>query len=132
VLDSLRQPIENGNVSIARANAHVTYPAEFQLIAAMNPCKCGYFDTPAMKCSKAPKCAEDYQNKLSGPLLDRFDIKIEVVSNFLNEDKSAIEESSAVVKQRVEQARKLQHKRYKKYASKLNAKVESSVLLEST
>jgi magnesium chelatase family protein len=73
VLDSLRQPIETGKVSVARANAHVTFPARVQLIAAMNPCRCGHLGDPALACARAPKCASDYQSKISGPLLDRND-----------------------------------------------------------
>jgi magnesium chelatase family protein len=70
VLDSLRQPLETGTVSVARANAHVTFPARVQLIAAMNPCRCGHLGDPALACSRAPRCAADYQAKVSGPLLD--------------------------------------------------------------
>ena len=78
VLDSLRQPLETGTVTIARANAHVTYPADFQLIGAMNPCRCGHLGDPARSCSRAPACAADYQARLSGPMLDRIDLHIEV------------------------------------------------------
>ena len=78
VLDSLRQPVESGEVSVARANAHVTYPARVQLIAAMNPCRCGHLGDPALACSRAPKCAGDYQTRVSGPLLDRIDLHVEV------------------------------------------------------
>ncbi|MEO5866473.1 MAG: YifB family Mg chelatase-like AAA ATPase, partial [Sphingomonas sp.] len=78
VLDSLRQPLETGTVSVARANAHVTFPARVQLIAAMNPCKCGHLGDAALACSRAPRCAADYQAKVSGPLLDRIDLHVEV------------------------------------------------------
>jgi len=78
VLDSLRQPLETGEVSVARANAHVTYPARVQLVAAMNPCRCGHLGDPALACSRAPRCAADYQGKVSGPLLDRIDLHVEV------------------------------------------------------
>ena len=78
VLDSLRQPLETGKVDVARANAHVTYPARVQLIAAMNPCRCGHLGDPLLACSRAPRCAGDYQAKLSGPLLDRVDLHVEV------------------------------------------------------
>jgi magnesium chelatase family protein len=77
-LESLRQPIETGRVSVARANAHVTYPARFQLVAAMNPCKCGYLGDRTMGCSRQPKCAEDYQTRISGPLFDRIDLHVDV------------------------------------------------------
>jgi magnesium chelatase family protein len=78
VLDSLRQPLETGKVDVARANAHVTYPARVQLIAAMNPCRCGHLGDPLLACSRAPRCAGDYQARLSGPLLDRVDLHVEV------------------------------------------------------
>lgn len=77
-LEALRQPLETGRVSIARANAHVVYPARFQLVAAMNPCRCGYLADPGSACSRAPKCGQDYQSKISGPLMDRMDIVVEV------------------------------------------------------
>jgi magnesium chelatase family protein len=77
-LESLRQPLETGRVAVARANAHVTYPARFQLVAAMNPCKCGYLGDPVQGCSRQPKCAEDYQARISGPLFDRIDLHVEV------------------------------------------------------
>src|SRR6202035_1033867 len=80
VLDSLRQPIETGEAVVARANAHVRYPARFQLVAAMNPCRCGYLSEPAQACGRAPKCAIDYQSRISGPLFDRIDIHVEVAS----------------------------------------------------
>ena len=78
VLESLRQPLEVGRITVARANGHVTYPARFQLVAAMNPCKCGHFGDPAQGCSRVPGCARDYQARLSGPFLDRIDLRIEV------------------------------------------------------
>jgi magnesium chelatase family protein len=78
VLDSLRQPLETGKVDVARANAHVTYPARVQLVAAMNPCRCGHLGDPALACSRAPRCAADYQARVSGPMLDRIDLHVEV------------------------------------------------------
>lgn len=78
VLDSLRQPLETGVVSVARANSHVTFPANVQLVAAMNPCRCGHLGDAALACSRAPRCAADYQAKISGPLLDRIDLHVEV------------------------------------------------------
>ena len=78
VLDALRQPLETGHVVIARANHHVTYPARFQLVAAMNPCRCGYLGDPARACTKAPACGRTYGARISGPMLDRFDLIIEV------------------------------------------------------
>ena len=80
VLDSLRQPIESGEAVVARANAHVRYPARFQLVAAMNPCRCGYLSDPAQACGRAPKCAGDYQQRISGPLFDRIDLHVDVAA----------------------------------------------------
>ncbi len=77
-LEALRQPMETGRTTISRANAHVSYPARFQCIAAMNPCRCGYLGDAARECARAPGCGQDYQNRLSGPLLDRMDIVIEI------------------------------------------------------
>jgi magnesium chelatase family protein len=77
-LEALRQPLESGRAMVARANAHVTYPARVQLVAAMNPCRCGYLDDPAQGCGRAPRCALDYQSKISGPLFDRIDLHVDV------------------------------------------------------
>ncbi len=76
-LDSLRQPLETGEVMVARANAHVRYPARVQLVAAMNPCRCGYGGLGKGHCGKAPRCQRDYGNRVSGPLMDRIDLQIE-------------------------------------------------------
>lgn len=78
VLEALRQPLESGRAVIARANAHIVYPARVQLVAAMNPCRCGHLDDPTLACPRAPRCALDYQAKISGPLLDRIDCHVEV------------------------------------------------------
>ena len=78
VLDSLRQPLETGSVVVARANHHVTYSVRFQLVAAMSPCRCGYLGDPARACSRAPACGQNYQAKILGPMMDRFDLIIEV------------------------------------------------------
>src|SRR4030095_6442977 len=79
-LDALRQPLETGEVAIARANHRVTYPARFMLVAAMNPCRCGRASAPGLPCKRAPtaRCAADYQARLSGPLIDRVDLTIDV------------------------------------------------------
>ncbi|MGE0714620.1 MAG: YifB family Mg chelatase-like AAA ATPase [Alphaproteobacteria bacterium] len=77
-LESLRQPLESGRAVVARAQAHVAYPARFQLVAAMNPCRCGHLDDPAVACARAPGCARDYQARLSGPLVDRIDLHVDV------------------------------------------------------
>ncbi|MGC9270469.1 YifB family Mg chelatase-like AAA ATPase [Acidiphilium sp.] len=112
-LEALRQPLESGRTTVARAAAHVTYPARFQLIAAMNPCRCGYLFDPARACGRAPRCGEDYQGKISGPLMDRIDIVIEMnpvtPAELLH---APIGESTATVAARVTAARALQTTRY--------------------
>ncbi|WDM84965.1 YifB family Mg chelatase-like AAA ATPase [Ehrlichia sp. JZT12] len=113
VLDSLRQPLENKEILISRANAHIKYPANFQLIAAMNPCRCGYFGNPLKSCSKAPKCAIEYQGKISGPLNNRIDIHIEVpYIDVLSYNNYKDIENSKTIKARVVLARKVQEHRY--------------------
>jgi magnesium chelatase family protein len=105
-LDSLRQPLETGEVVVARANHHVTYPARFQLVAAMNPCRCGYLGDPARACSRAPACAKSYTGRISGPMLDRFDLVIDVPelpAQMLLDKRPA--ESTSTVAARVRQAR---------------------------
>ncbi len=112
-LEALRQPLENGYVSVSRVLSHVTFPSKFQLIAAMNPCRCGHYGNELMACSRAPKCVEEYQSKISGPLLDRIDIQIEVPA--INAwDMAGIKtgESSKEIQQRVINARKIQKQRF--------------------
>src|SRR5471032_2595814 len=77
-LEALRQPMETGRVTVSRAAAHVTYPARFQLVAAMNPCRCGYLGEGGRECGRAPRCGEDYRNHVSGPVLDRIDLAVDV------------------------------------------------------
>ena len=129
VLDSLRQPIESGEAVVARANAHVRYPARFQLVAAMNPCRCGYLSEPAQACGRAPKCAGDYQSRLSGPLLDRIDIHVEV-AGVSAQDLSLPPpaEGSADIALRVARARQAQRTRYEGLGLRTNAEVEGELL----
>ncbi len=131
VLESLRQPMETGEVTVARVNAHLTYPAQFQLIAAMNPCRCGYVSDAAQACSKAPRCASDYQAKISGPLLDRIDLHVEVpmLSSYEMMSKQP-GEPSADVAARVARARERQLARYKDAAlpALINARASGSLL----
>ncbi len=129
VLDSLRQPLETGTISIARANAHVSFPAQVQLIAAMNPCRCGHLGDPALACSRAPKCAADYQAKISGPLLDRIDLHVDVQAV------SAADltlpppiESSVDIAQRVAAARMLQSMRYAAEPVRTNCEADGELL----
>ena len=115
-LEALRQPLETGRATVARANAHVSYPARFQLVAAMNPCRCGYLDNPALACSKAPKCAQDYQGEISGPLFDRIDLHVDVRAvNPADLDLPPAAESSAAIAARVARARETQKARYEKH-----------------
>ena len=129
VLDSLRQPLETGTVSIARANAHVTFPARVQLIAAMNPCRCGHLGDASLACARAPRCAADYQSKVSGPLFDRIDLHIDVQAV------SAADlvlpppaEGSAEVAARVAVARAVQTARYEGQGVRTNAEADGELL----
>jgi magnesium chelatase family protein len=129
VLDSLRQPLETGTVSVARANAHVTFPARVQLIAAMNPCRCGHLGDPALACSRAPRCAADYQARVSGPLLDRIDLHVDVQAV------SAADlvlpppaEGSVEVAARVRSARQVQTGRYAAHGLRTNAEANGELL----
>ena len=129
VLDSLRQPLETGSVSVARANTHVTFPARVQLIAAMNPCRCGHLGDPALACSRAPRCAADYQARVSGPLLDRIDLHVEV------QGVSAADltlpppaEGSEQVASRVAAARTLQSRRFNGSGVRTNAEADGELL----
>ena len=125
VIDSLRQPIETGEILISRANSHVKYPANFQLIAAMNPCRCGYLGDPYKACNKAPKCGTDYQMKISGPIMDRFDLQIAVSAipayNYQIIENDS-EEGSEQIAIRVAMARNIQQVRYQGYNIKTNNK----------
>lgn len=130
VLDSLRQPLETGKISIARANQNITYPADFQLIGAMNPCRCGYCGDGAKQCKRAPACAQEYQNKISGPVLDRFDMKVDIpkIDIFKEKERSINNETSLQVKHRVNVAREIQLERYKNSQTNkrmLNAKASN-------
>jgi magnesium chelatase family protein len=129
VLDSLRQPLETGEVSVARANAHVTFPARVQLVAAMNPCRCGHLDDASLACSRAPRCAVDYQTKISGPLIDRIDLHVDVQAV------SAVDlvlpppvEGSAEVAARVQAARTIQTARYEGTLCRTNAEADGDML----
>ncbi|MCQ0091190.1 YifB family Mg chelatase-like AAA ATPase [Roseovarius sp. M141] len=130
VLETLRQPIETGEVMIARANAHVTYPCRFMLIAAANPCKCGYLSEPSRACSRAPICGEDYLGRISGPLMDRFDLRVEVPPvSFADLDLPSSGDSSADVAARVAAAHALQMARYQGAPDiRLNSDVEGAAL----
>jgi magnesium chelatase family protein len=113
VLDSLRQPLETGETVIARVNYRISYPSRFQLVAAMNPCRCGMAGEPGHVCRRGPRCVADYQARLSGPLLDRIDIRIEVPAvTAADLILPAPSEASAEVAKRVAIAREIQRERY--------------------
>ncbi|MDF2231061.1 YifB family Mg chelatase-like AAA ATPase [Albimonas sp. CAU 1670] len=131
VLDQLRQPLESGTITVSRAAAHVRYPCRVQLVAAMNPCRCGNLALPGKACSRAPKCGADYQAKLSGPLLDRIDLVVETPATPAAElHRLPNGEPSAAVAERVARARRTQAERYERLgaAVRLNAQAEGSVL----
>ncbi|MEM7751944.1 MAG: YifB family Mg chelatase-like AAA ATPase [Pseudomonadota bacterium] len=113
VLETLRQPIETGDVTVARANAHVRYPCKFLLIAAANPCKCGYLADASRACARVPACGEDYMGRISGPLLDRFDLRVDVPPvSFQDLELPEDGDASSVVAARVAAAREVQRARY--------------------
>ena len=129
VLDSLRQPLETGEVSVARANSHVTFPANVQLVAAMNPCRCGHLGDAALACSRAPRCAADYQAKISGPLLDRIDLHVDVQAvRAADLVLPSPAEGSAEVAARVHAARVLQSARLQGTGLRTNADLDGDAL----
>jgi len=132
VLETLRQPIETGDVVIARANAHVRYPCRFLLVAAANPCKCGYMSDPARACAKVPLCGEDYLGRISGPLMDRFDLRVEVPPvAYTDLDLPSSGDTSAMVAARVGAARDVQAKRFDgRVNMRVNADMEGALLEE--
>ncbi len=112
-LEALRQPLESGRAVIARANHHVTYPARVQLVAAMNPCRCGHLADPAQACGRAPRCAQEYQARISGPLLDRIDLHIDVPAvNPADLSLPPPAEGTAEIARRISRARAVQSARY--------------------
>lgn len=128
-LESLRQPLESGKAVVSRANAHVTYPSDIQLIAAMNPCPCGYLGDMERSCRRVPLCGEDYQKKISGPLLDRIDLHLSLQAvppqDLINLKEG---ESSEVIKARVLEARRFQKQRNK---AVLNSRLSGQHLEET-
>ncbi len=131
VLDSLRQPLEIGIVTIARAEMHVTYPAKFQFIAAMNPCKCGYAGDIGKQCKKVPYCVSEYNAKVSGPIMDRIDVIVDVenVNPILFNDLDNNETSQKVLRE-VIAARQIQKERYKNNDFYLNSELKGNLIEE--
>ncbi|MEM6565125.1 MAG: YifB family Mg chelatase-like AAA ATPase [Pseudomonadota bacterium] len=132
VLETLRQPIETGEVMVSRANAHVKYPCRFMLVAAANPCKCGYLSDPARACARVPQCGEDYMARISGPLMDRFDLRVDVPPvSYMDLDLPTSGNSSAAVAARVAAAQAEQHQRFSTQPGmRSNADAEGEVLQE--
>ncbi len=130
VLETLRQPIETGEVVVARANAHVRYPCRFLLVAAANPCKCGYLTDPTRACARVPLCGDDYLGRISGPLMDRFDLRVEVPPvAYTDLDLPPSGDTSALVADRVARARDVQANRYRDHPhARVNADAEGALL----
>lgn len=128
-LEVLRQPLEDGQVTISRVNATLTYPCNIMLIASMNPCKCGYFGDSRRQCTCTPHQINQYRSRISGPLLDRIDIQVEVPSVDYN-DLSSTEkgETSSVIKERVNRTRKIQLERYKGLNIYSNSQLDAGML----
>jgi len=130
-LESLRQPLETGSALVARVHSHVTYPARFQLIAAMNPCRCGNLGDSELECTRAPRCAVDYQAKISGPLLDRIDIRVEVAAVPVTDLAGmAPGEASALVAARVLRAREIQQQRHEAYRDDMDGHLNAHMSVE--
>ncbi len=128
-LEALRQPLESGRAVIARANAHVAYPARVQLVAAMNPCRCGHLDDPGLACARAPKCAQEYQGRVSGPVFDRIDLHVEVPAvSAADLTLPPPAEGSAEVAARVAAARAGQSERYADDEARCNAQADGHLL----
>ncbi|WP_415404531.1 YifB family Mg chelatase-like AAA ATPase [Tateyamaria sp. SN3-11] len=129
VLETLRQPIETGEVMIARANNHVKYPCRFMLVAAANPCKCGYLSDASRACGRAPACGEDYMGRISGPLMDRFDLRVDVPPvAYTDLDLPPSGDSSAEVAARVVAARAVQAARFGDTTARCNADLSGAAL----
>ncbi len=124
VLESLRQPIEDGIITISRVNATLTYPSKFMLVISMNPCPCGFFSDPTKECRCSPYQIQRYLGKLSGPLMDRIDLHVEVAAvKYRDLEGGADGESSASIKKRVEAAREVQLKRFKRSSIFFNSQM---------
>lgn len=130
VLETLRQPIETGEVTVARANAHIRYPCRFLLIAAANPCRCGYLADAAQACSRAPNCGTDYLGRISGPLMDRFDLRLEIPAvSFHDLELTTDGESSIEIAARITAARAVQTRRFRDHPSlRVNAEASGAIL----
>ena len=130
-LDLMRQPLEDGKVTISRVSGSVTYPAEFMMVCAMNPCKCGWYGDPSGRCRCSQQSVENYQNRISGPMLDRIDIIVEVNAvPFEDLRERAQAEPSSEIKQRVNAARKIQVARFGEDTGMCNARMRPGEMRE--
>ena len=131
VMETMRQPLEDGKVTISRVAGSLTYPSVFTLVAAMNPCPCGFFGHPTRKCTCTPQAVRRYLNRISGPMLDRLDLHIEVPPVEYASLKSTVkEESSKTIRNRVNKAREIQNKRYANTGINCNARLLPGMLTE--
>ena len=129
VMESLRAPLEDGKVTVSRVSGTVTYPSRITLVAAMNPCACGFYGHPTKPCSCSENSVRRYLNRISGPMLDRLDLHVEVPAvdyKSLSDDKKS--ESSAEIRERVNKARKIQQQRYKGTGINCNAQLTPAML----
>ncbi len=130
-LDLMRQPLEDGQVTISRVSGAVTYPAEFMMVCAMNPCKCGWYGDASGRCRCSPRSVEDYRSRISGPLLDRIDIVVEVPAVHFEELRARAEaEPSAAIKSRVDKARSIQNRRFGDSSGMCNARMGPNEMRE--
>ena len=129
VIDLLRQPLEEGEVTISRASGSATYPSRFMLVCAMNPCRCGWYGHPSRRCRCTERSVHDYQAKISGPLLDRIDIMVEVPALEYDElEQKPNGEPSAAIKARVDAARAIQRKRFENLGFEANARMTPAAM----
>ena len=130
VLETLRQPIETGEVVVARANAHVKYPCRFMLVAAANPCRCGHMADPSQACARAPACGAEYLSRISGPLIDRFDLMVDVPQvKYADLESPSMGENSQTIATRIAAARDIQTQRFAAQEDiRVNADAEGHVL----
>jgi magnesium chelatase family protein len=132
VTESLRQPLEDGKITITRTMGRLTYPCSFMLVCAMNPCKCGYFGHPTKKCTCKPNDIKKYISKISGPLLDRIDIQIEVPSlNYSEMSQKQASEGSREIRERVNRARKIMQERFKGEVKENGGELTCNAQMES-
>lgn len=128
ILEALRVPMEDKNVLISRVYGSYNYPCKFMLVASMNPCPCGYLGDKQRKCKCSPYQIENYKNRLSGPLLDRIDLHIEVPTVKFENFENNNQETSEQIRRRVNSAREIQLKRYKKYGIYSNSELDSKLI----